>query len=139
MSNIRLKDGFNFIRLDDNQGTTTTTTRADRQCLFLLDVKRQALSCAISVLLIHPHATFDDQRPCLKKMNCELTYSRCFVTSSRPRSDQVTGHDQRSKFVVTCTDLSNGLTNPDERFQFVVPNFILAHDEKDAIKVGFRI
>jgi E3 ubiquitin-protein ligase SIAH1 len=135
MSNIRLKEGFNFIRLDDDQGTAAT-----RQCLFLLDVKHQALSRAISVLLIHPHATVSDQRQCLKKMKCEVMYSQIIAaTTSRLRGDLVTEHEQKSKFIVTCTDLSNGLPNPDERFQFVVPNFVLSYDEKDAINIGFQI
>ncbi|CAL5096998.1 unnamed protein product [Urochloa decumbens] len=136
ISYIHLKDGFNFIRLDDDQGATT---RADRQCLFLLDVKRQALSRAISVLLIHPHASVDDQQPCMKHMNCELTYSQSTLSIICPPKDLVMSHDQKSKFIVTCTDLSKGLPNPDERFQFVVPNFVLPGDKKDAVNVGLRI
>ncbi|CAN6358568.1 unnamed protein product [Urochloa humidicola] len=136
ISYIYLKDGFNFIRLDDDQDATT---RDDSQCLFLLDVKRQALSLAISVLLIHPHASVDDQQPCLKHMNCELTYSQGAVSIVRQRSDLVMSHDQRSKFIVTCTDLSKGLPNPDERFQFVVPSFVLSSDEKGAVNIGVRI
>ncbi|CAN6326718.1 unnamed protein product [Urochloa humidicola] len=138
ISYIHLKDGFNVIRLDDDQGATT---RDDSQCLFLLDVKRQALSCAISVLLIHPHASVDNQQPCLKHMNCELIYSsQAALSIIRPRSDLVMSHDQKSKFIVTCTDLSKGLPNPDERFQFVVPNFVLPNnDEKGVVNVGLRI
>ncbi|KAF8766005.1 hypothetical protein HU200_007940 [Digitaria exilis] len=138
MSNIRLKDGFNFILLDGEKGDTANAYR--NSCLFLLDVVRQPLSRAISVILIDLHAAVDGQRLCLKKMKCELAYSRHLFSSSRPRSDLLTEHAQTSRFIVTCTDLSNGhLPDPEERFQFVVPNFVLAHDEKYAVNVGFRI
>jgi E3 ubiquitin-protein ligase SIAH1 len=70
------------------------------------------------------------------KMKCELTHSWNLSLSC---GDQVE-HSQESKFTATCTDRSTGLPNPDEDFQFVVPNSVLADDDKEkTIKVGFRI
>ena len=132
MCNLYLKNGLNTIILpDEKQGTT-----AHRLCLFLLDVVRQPLGCTIFVLLIHPHAEDEHQGSCSMKMKCELTYSWNLSLSC---GDQVE-HSQESKFTVTCTDQSSGLPNRDEHFQFVVPNSVLADDDKEnAIKVGFRV
>ncbi|KAJ1261672.1 hypothetical protein BS78_09G048500 [Paspalum vaginatum] len=143
MSNICLKEGFNFVRLHDEKAAATSSSTANgnnSQCLFLLDVKRQPLSRAISVIFVHPHAAAvdDNQRPCLESMSCDLTYQRDLVSGSHLRADLAVHNEQKSKFIITCTDLSNGLPNPDERFHFVVPNFVL-REENDVIKVGFRI
>ncbi|PUZ64114.1 hypothetical protein GQ55_3G118300 [Panicum hallii var. hallii] len=127
MCNLYLKDGLSTVILpDEKQGTT-----ARRLCLFLLDVVRQLLGCTISVLLIHPHAADEYQGSCSMKMKCELAYSWNLSLSC---GDQVE-HSQESKFTATCTDRSTGLPNPDEDFQFVVPNSVLADDDKEnAIK-----
>ena len=126
MCNLYLKDGLNTVILpDEEQGAT-----ARRLCLFLLNVARQL------VLLIHPHAEDEHQGSCSMKMKCELTYSWNLSLSC---GDQVE-HSQESKFTVTCTDQSSGLPNRDEHFQFVVPNSVLADDDKEnTIKVGFRV
>jgi E3 ubiquitin-protein ligase SIAH1 len=56
---------------------------------------------------------------------------------SRHGSDKLIKHYQESMFEVECTDLSNGLPNPDECFQFVVPKSVLAGG--NTIEVGGRI
>ncbi|CAL4902901.1 unnamed protein product [Urochloa decumbens] len=97
---------------------------------------RQPLGCTICMLLVHPHATDEFQGPCSVKMKCELTYSWSLSLSS---GDQVE-HNQKSEFMVTCTDLSSGLPNPDEHFQFAVPRSVLADDDREGfITVGFRV
>ncbi|WVZ96324.1 hypothetical protein U9M48_041979 [Paspalum notatum var. saurae] len=138
-SNICLKEGINFICLHDVKAAAisiSTTNGNNSRCLFLLDVKRHLLSRAISVIFVHPHAAAvdDDQRPCLESMSCDLTYQRDLVPRSHLRADQAVHSEQKSKFIITCTDLSNGLPNPDERFHFLVPNFVLREEKNDAIK-----
>jgi len=137
---IRLHDGFNFFLLADHD-RRGDGDKADAACsvpcrLFLLNVTQERLGRAISVLCIHPHtsgaaANGAQQLPLTQ---CELVFSR-YGDRSSCRS-----HYQSSVFRVLCTDLSNGLPNPEGCFQFLVPNAVLGvGDHKNSIQVKARI
>lgn len=140
---ITLRDGVNFLLADvasdsDDHGATSTTA-ANSQYLFLLNVAREPLGRVISVLCIHPHAVAaagNGQGPSSKEVKCELVYTR----HSRPQGcDQVIEHYQKSRFRVACSDLSNGLSSLDGCFQFVIPDSIFADIDGDAIVLTARI
>lgn len=134
---IQLHDGFNFILADC---ATADSKQGTGLYLFLLNVVRQQLGCTITVLCIHPQHD-ETSHGCglspLKEIQCELSYSRHVYIKSRHGSDKLIKHYQESMFEVECTDLSNGLPNPDECFQFVVPKSVLAGG--NTIEVGGRI
>jgi E3 ubiquitin-protein ligase SIAH1 len=113
-------------------------------------VERSIQHCAVSVLLIHPHtpASVDDQRPCSKRATCELTYSHSRSSGCRLLymnistdflRDKLVDQYLKSEILISYTDLSNGLPDPDERFQFLVPNTVLRYQEKTAINVGLKL
>ncbi|CAN6358581.1 unnamed protein product [Urochloa humidicola] len=115
---LRLHDGFNFLLADHAAAPT------NREYMFLLNVARQPLGLAVSVVLIHPRGVVNGQG---KEIKCELTYSW------RPRDGDpfVDNYEQSCKFRVTSTDLSNGMLSPDRCYQFVVPNSVLGDGDKD--------
>ncbi|TVU17681.1 hypothetical protein EJB05_33731, partial [Eragrostis curvula] len=76
--------------------------------------------CAVSMLCIHPHA--------VPEMKFELEYSR-YVDVRRRDGNQLVNHYQKSEFRVVCTDLSDGLPDPNDGFRFVVPWSVLGDDE----------
>ncbi|GJN36032.1 hypothetical protein PR202_gb24857 [Eleusine coracana subsp. coracana] len=137
MNVITLRDGFNFLLADSNDHGATSIATASSKYLFLLNVSREPLGRAISVLCIHPHAAGaagNDQGPSSKGVKCELSYTR--RESSRPQGcDQVIEHYQKSRFRVACSDLSNGLSSLDGCFQFVIPDSIAADNDRDAVVV----
>ncbi|EES19035.1 hypothetical protein BDA96_09G048700 [Sorghum bicolor] len=140
---IRLRDGFNFFLLADHDrcgdGEQAAVTCCSVPCrLFLLNVMKERLSRAISVICIHPHtssaaaANNGDQQ--LPLTQCELVFS-CYGDRSSCRS-----HYQSSVFRVVCTDLSSGLPNPENCFQFFVPNTVFGvGDDKNSIQIKARI
>ncbi|TVU17691.1 hypothetical protein EJB05_33741, partial [Eragrostis curvula] len=119
---------------DGNEGMTATPA-SGKQWLFLLNVARQPLDRAISMLCIHPHAVVD-----AKEMECSLVYSQDGrVINNCHGGDLLTSHYQNSTFRVACTDLSHGLPNPNECFQFVVPNSVVKDHEEYAIQVVAQV
>jgi len=138
---IRLHDGFNFFLLADHD-RRGDGDKADAACsvpcrLFLINVTWERLGRAISVVCIHPHASTTAAANGAQELpltQCELVFSR-FRDRSSCRS-----HYQWSVFRVVCTDLSNGLPNPEGCFQFFVPNAVLGvGDDKNSIQVKARI
>jgi E3 ubiquitin-protein ligase SIAH1 len=131
---IRLRDGFNFLLAvgdagdDGSQGTTT-----NHQWLFLLNVARQRLDRIISVLCFYPRVNAEDAR----LMEFSLTYSNYSqVFIDRHGGCLLSNHYHSSSFRVACSNLSNGLPNPDECFRFVVPNSVVGDPNKeDGIEV----
>ncbi|TVU17758.1 hypothetical protein EJB05_33813, partial [Eragrostis curvula] len=123
---VRPQSGFNVVDFADADAGSTN------RYLFLLNVTRQPLGRAISVLWIHRHA---ETTATGKEMECELRYS----STLRRDGTKVTEHHQKSCFRVACTDLSNGLPSPSDRFQFVVPDCAVADKEKDSITVTAQI
>jgi E3 ubiquitin-protein ligase SIAH1 len=122
---IRLRDGFNFLLAvgdagdDGSQGTTT-----NHQWLFQLNVARQRLDRIISVLCFYPRVNAEDAR----LMEFSLTYSNYSqVFIDRHGGCLLSNHYHSSSFRVACSNLSNGLPNPDECFRFVVPNYSCGH------------
>ncbi|CAN6345311.1 unnamed protein product [Urochloa humidicola] len=129
---IPLYDGFNFILADcakeEDHFTATTTTISSSRYLFLLNVMRQPLGRSITVHFIGQELPSEGLR-------CVLSYSRVFY-DPRDRRKFLGSHSLRSEINVECMDLSNGLPNPDECFQFVVPDSILRNiNKKDTIHV----
>ncbi|TVU17622.1 hypothetical protein EJB05_33676, partial [Eragrostis curvula] len=113
-----------------NPGNTDTTSY---QFLFLLNLARRPDGAAISVVCIKSQAAATDgQGPLLKKLRCEINYSRY----GSHVGAQFVRHNQSTQFRVPCTDFSNGLPNPDGWFQFVVPNFALG---ANAIEMNFHL
>lgn len=128
---INLHDGFNVVATGDDQGTTIAN-----QLLFVLNVAREPFGRAISAFGIHPHAAVvESSSPPSKTMECELQLTHSYFNRySRRGGDLCRSHYQRSVFNVACTDLSNGVPNPDDCFQFIVPNS-RHRDDKDTIEV----
>ncbi|RCV15162.1 hypothetical protein SETIT_3G035900v2 [Setaria italica] len=132
---------FNFLLADHTIDGQSSTSTASRQYLFLLNVARQPLGRAISVLCIHPHATTagsGSHGPSWNEMIFELSYQG-YVKSRPCNGDQVIEHYQKSRFGAACTDLSNGLPSPDSCYQFMVPDSVVADSDKDAIMVTVLI
>ncbi|TVU17748.1 hypothetical protein EJB05_33803, partial [Eragrostis curvula] len=135
---LSLHDGFNFLLAncdaEGGEGMTATPT-AGNEWLFLLNVVRQPLDRAISMLCIHPHAGIN-----AKEMECSLMYSQYGrVVNNCHGGDRLTSHYQNSSFRVACTDLSHGLPNPNECFQFVVPNSAVKDHKEYAIQVVAQV
>jgi hypothetical protein len=122
---VRLHDGFNIVL-----GVTGT-----KRYLFLLNVARYhqppLTGRAISVLCILAPCSMSMS----KEMKCELRYSSYVRRYSK--EELVTEHHQKSCFPVACTDLSGGglPVTTDGCFQFVVPDCVVADNEKDTITV----
>jgi E3 ubiquitin-protein ligase SIAH1 len=122
---VRLHDGFNIVL-----GGTGT-----KRYLFLLNVARYhqppLTGRAISVLCILAPCSMSMS----KEMKCELRYSSYVRRYSK--EELVTEHHQKSCFPVACTDLSGGglPVTTDGCFQFVVPDCVVADNEKDTITV----
>ncbi|TVU17737.1 hypothetical protein EJB05_33788, partial [Eragrostis curvula] len=131
---FRHHDGFNFLVLDhlvDEEGATTTSTTG--QFLFLLNVARHLLSCAVSVLCIHSHHIYGGQGQSSKAIQCALRYSWRL-------DDPLFDHYLSSGLRVGCTDLSDGLPDHEMCFKFVVPNSSLKdRDKQEAIDVDVSI
>ncbi|TVU17679.1 hypothetical protein EJB05_33729, partial [Eragrostis curvula] len=109
--------------------TGATTTSTTGQFLFLLNVARHLLSCAISVLCIHPHHIYGGQGQSSKAIQCALRYSWRL-------EDPLFDHYLSSGLRVGCTDLSDGLPDHEMCFKFVVPNSALKdRDKQEAIDV----
>ncbi|TVU17672.1 hypothetical protein EJB05_33722 [Eragrostis curvula] len=128
LCDVALRDDDDDCEIDDhemNDGAAASTWY-----LFLLNMERKQFGRAISVLCIHPDAS-GSLSPS-KEIKCELVYSG-YVSSKD--GDQVVSHYQQSEFRVACTDLSNGLPDLNERFQFIVPRFAYRDVEEDAIEV----
>ena len=132
---VRLRYGLNFLLADDG-GAADGGTSGGAPRLFLLNVTRERLGRAISVLCIHPHAAAAAAGGVAQPVStrCKLVFSRfgggsfCF------------SHYQRSDFQVACTDLADGLPSPDGCFQFVVPDSVRGDDDtENAIEVKARI
>ncbi|KAL6608233.1 hypothetical protein ACP70R_041296 [Stipagrostis hirtigluma subsp. patula] len=121
---VMLRDGFNFVTIGggaaaaEDQVAATTTT----QYLFLLKVTRAPpFGRIITALCIHR------RHPAIAAAaataTVKLTYTRYMP------SDMCRLHKQSSEFKVACTDLSGGLPDPSECFQFVVPISVRGDDE----------
>lgn len=123
---ILLHNGFNFLAVDFGPR------------LLMLYVTRRLYSRSISVFCILPRTAGGHRSPS-EEIECELNFSRFVDPNNLRNGDQLTEHYQRCKFRVGCTDLSNGLPNFGNCFQFVVHNCSLTEENKDAIKVGARI
>uniref|UniRef100_A0A0E0KYL6 RING-type E3 ubiquitin transferase n=1 Tax=Oryza punctata TaxID=4537 RepID=A0A0E0KYL6_ORYPU len=124
----RLHDGFNFHRVEHHPGD------GDHR-LIMLNMTREPLGRAISVLCIHPHAA-----PAAE-MQCEL---RLYV--SRPGDGGSGGggglcisHYQRSVFHIGYSDLADGVPDRRQRFQFVVPRHVVGDDDEGGIRIRVRI
>ncbi|TVU17702.1 hypothetical protein EJB05_33753 [Eragrostis curvula] len=97
--------------------------------LFLLNVLRKPFGRAISVLLI-------GRKPSSKAVKCVLTFSHI---ASQDRKF-LGSHLLQSKINVECSDLCSGVPNPDDCFQFVVPDYLLGEGNRDsAIKIKVSI
>ncbi|TVU17703.1 hypothetical protein EJB05_33754 [Eragrostis curvula] len=98
-------------------------------CLPLKPPIFQPLGRAISVLLI-------GRKPSSKAVKCVLTFSH-IVSEDRKF---LGSHLLQSKINVECSDLSSGVPNPDDCFQFVVPDYLLGEGHRDsAIKIKVSI
>ncbi|PVH61779.1 hypothetical protein PAHAL_3G120900 [Panicum hallii] len=130
---ICLRDGFNFILADCTEDDDhLTTSSSSRRYLFLLNVTRQSLGCSITV-----HFTGHESPS--EALICVLGYSRVLY-DPRDRHKFLGSHSLQSEINVECMDLSNGLPNPEDCFQFVVPDSVIRKkDKKDGIRAEVRI
>ncbi|PVH61809.1 hypothetical protein PAHAL_3G126900 [Panicum hallii] len=142
---VHLRDGFDFLLADCPTANMKQGATATVQCLLLLTVARQPVGRTISVLCIDPHAAAaangGDGPAASKQMECRLTYYRPwdFNDNNHHGGHQVWDHYQQSNFRVACTDLSDGMPNPDGCFQFVLTNSVIGAYDRDGIEVRVRI
>ncbi|KAF8762248.1 hypothetical protein HU200_009802 [Digitaria exilis] len=129
---IRLSDGFNFLLAElasDGEGGGAATTG---RYLLLLNVTRQEVGRAVSVLLV-------GRKPSAKALKCVLTYSRRLHDAS-DHQKFLGSHLLQSEINVECWDyLSSGLPGPEDCFQFVVPDFVLGEDKEHAIQIKISV
>ncbi|KAL5203034.1 hypothetical protein ABZP36_013986 [Zizania latifolia] len=109
---VLLQDGFNFILADHSRGGDAT---ASHLLIIMLNMTQQPLGHVISVLGIHPHAAAKQSSS--PKMQCELKFFS-FLGSNG-------SHHQMSKFLVECSDRVDGLPDPKQCFQFIVPSCVV--------------
>ncbi|TVU17688.1 hypothetical protein EJB05_33738 [Eragrostis curvula] len=123
-------NGFNFLIADlATAGEGGSATITSSKYLFLLNVLQKPLGRAISVLLI-------GRKPSSKAVKCVLTFSHI---ASEDRKF-LGSHLLQSKINVECSDLCSGVPNPDDCFQFVVPDYLLGEGNRDsAIKIKVNI
>ncbi|KAF2929204.1 hypothetical protein DAI22_05g039600 [Oryza sativa Japonica Group] len=125
---VLLRDGLNFLRVVDLRRPGD----ASHHRLVMLNVTREALGRAISVLCIHPLAA----AAAAKTMQCEL---ELFVPLNG--DDGVDGgqlrrrHYQKSEFPLGCGDLADHKTT----FKFVVPRCVVGDDDEGGIRIRVRI
>ncbi|TVU17738.1 hypothetical protein EJB05_33789, partial [Eragrostis curvula] len=127
---VGLNNGFNFLIADlATAGEGGSAAITSSKYLFLLNVLRKPFGRAISVLLI-------GRKPSSKAVKCVLTFSHI---ASQDRKF-LGSHLLQSKINVECSDLCSGVPNPDDCFQFVVPNYLLGEGNRDsAIKIKVSI
>uniref|UniRef100_A0A0D3G3C8 RING-type E3 ubiquitin transferase n=1 Tax=Oryza barthii TaxID=65489 RepID=A0A0D3G3C8_9ORYZ len=114
---VRLHDGFNFLVVGG----------ASRHHLVMMNMTREPLGRAITVLRIHPHAT--------GRIQCELSLSHHVVLGDS--WGLYRSHYQKSVFDVGCSDLADGLPDAKQCFQFVVPRCVAGDDDEGG--TGVRI
>ncbi|PNT71781.1 hypothetical protein BRADI_2g35472v3 [Brachypodium distachyon] len=123
MRDVELHDGLNVV----------SVVHDARQYLFLKIVARTPLGRAISCLCIHPPQVAAAGSLQLTSKNVKwrlkLSYSHDVVDA-----DDHFFHIQNCSFRVACTDLSGGMPNPNECFQFVVPSSVQP-DAEATVKV----
>ncbi|CAL4902907.1 unnamed protein product [Urochloa decumbens] len=140
---VRLHDGFNFLLTTpfrpEGQKMPQGATQTVHQCLLLLNVVRQPLARNIFVICIDPRACAaaagGGQGPASKEIRCTLSYF-----PSWRGGDRLLYHHQISRIGVACTDLSNGMPQPDCCFQLpLLRNPVVAGHLKDNVEVKVRI
>uniref|UniRef100_A0A0D9ZUD4 RING-type E3 ubiquitin transferase n=1 Tax=Oryza glumipatula TaxID=40148 RepID=A0A0D9ZUD4_9ORYZ len=126
---VLLRDGLNFLRVVDLRRPGD----ASHHRLVMLNVTREALGRAISVLCIHPLAA---AAAAAKTMQCEL---ELFVPLNG--DDGVDGgqlrrrHYQKSEFPLGCGDLADHKTT----FKFVVPRCVVGDDDEGGIRIRDKV
>uniref|UniRef100_A0ACD5ZML2 Uncharacterized protein n=1 Tax=Avena sativa TaxID=4498 RepID=A0ACD5ZML2_AVESA len=106
---VQLFDGFNAVVVDG--------VGVDK-FLFLLMVSRERVGRAISAVCVCPRAD-SAVRPLECMLELEFMWS-----SDDDGGSMCVGHRQHSAFSVACTDLFDGLPDPDDCFQFFLPKFV---------------
>ncbi|XP_006651033.1 putative E3 ubiquitin-protein ligase SINA-like 9 [Oryza brachyantha] len=127
MVSAHLRDGFTFLRVHHHRRGSATFS----DHLIMLNVTREPLGRAISVLCIRPHAA---EQPA---MQCELLFVSRFGYNGD--GDMCRSHYQKSEFHIGCTDLADGLPDRKQCFQFVVPWCVLEDDDQGGIQIKVRI
>ncbi|CAM0957727.1 unnamed protein product [Alopecurus aequalis] len=127
---VHLRDEFNTQGRAGPVNTFKVDSN-DQQYLFLLNVARNPYGHAISVFFIHPQAAVNklsSPTPRAVEFFVRLEYSR-----NQPfPGDMCSGHSQDTKFRVACTDLSGGMPNSEECFQFFLPKSVQPRDMETA-------
>ncbi|OEL14068.1 hypothetical protein BAE44_0024913 [Dichanthelium oligosanthes] len=130
---ICVYDGFNFILADcgednDHGTTASSSSSSSSRYLFLLKVTRQPLGRSITVQCI-------GQESPSERLRCELSYFQ-ELYDPLDHNKFLGSHSLLSEINVECMDLANGLPDPDDCFQFVMPDSVLRNDvKKDAIDI----
>ncbi|XP_048532975.1 E3 ubiquitin-protein ligase SINA-like 11 isoform X3 [Triticum urartu] len=114
---MELREGFNVVDVVDLDGAM--------KLLFLVMVSPERLGRAISAVCVRPPRA-DGDEPNFYLYGLELEFDR----PSRWHGDR-----QKSCFDVECTDLSDGLPNADDRFQFLVPHIIVLPYDDNPINI----
>ncbi|KAJ1261680.1 hypothetical protein BS78_09G048900 [Paspalum vaginatum] len=103
--NLELHDGFQFVVSSD-------ADEHGRKYVFLLNVVRHQFCRTVSVVCIRHRAA------ATKEINFKL---HCLLRYGAEEGDRLVGHTQTTGFKVECSDLSDGLPDPNENFQLIVP------------------
>jgi E3 ubiquitin-protein ligase SIAH1 len=132
---VTLLDGFNFI-LARPAAAANAKAKAAGQYLVLLNVARRPEAGGRDVgVTMH----FVGLKQPTERLSCLLVYQRELYGEGRKR---LGCHRLSTEINLECAeDLSGGgLPDPDGRVQFVVPDYILADEDKEgAIRVSVQI
>ncbi|WVZ96360.1 hypothetical protein U9M48_042011 [Paspalum notatum var. saurae] len=105
---VWLHDGFQIVVPDE-------ADEHGRKYVFQLNVVRHPFCRAVSVLCIRARAA------AAKEIKCELEY---LLPPDRDESDPLVTYSQTIEFKVECSDFSDGLPDPNENFQVIVPKYV---------------
>ncbi|KAG2560389.1 hypothetical protein PVAP13_8KG060000 [Panicum virgatum] len=120
---VWLRDGFNFV------------VSHGRTHVFLLNVVHHPFCSAISVICIRPRAAAAAAAAAAKEIKCELEY----YLQQRDESGLLVTYTRTTEFQVACSDPSDGLPDPNESYQLIVPKYVYREEVHMPVDVRFAI
>ncbi|KAJ1261693.1 hypothetical protein BS78_09G050200 [Paspalum vaginatum] len=105
---LELREGFQFVVSGD-------ADEHGRKYVFLLNVVHHQFCRAVSVLCIRPRAA----AAAAKEINFQLRFKL-----NGDEGHPLARHTQTTVFEVGCSDLCDGLPDPNENFQLIVPKYV---------------
>jgi E3 ubiquitin-protein ligase SIAH1 len=112
-STVHLRVGSNFF-------VSHNVDEVGRKYLYLFKVVRYAFCRAVSVIRICPRV------PAPKGVKLVLSYPKKSKGGETLANDQLFSHEQKTEFEVACSDLADGLPDPDKMsYQLIVSKCVL--------------